>query len=47
MESDLNYQRTNVVDLQNTWLKLLDEEAKLAKFEVINLALRGSRKAII
>lgn len=35
MEGDLNYQRTNLVDLQNTWLKLADEETKLTKLEVI------------
>eukprot|EP00331_Platyophrya_macrostoma_P025530 CAMPEP_0176435302 /NCGR_PEP_ID=MMETSP0127-20121128/17226_1 /TAXON_ID=938130 /ORGANISM="Platyophrya macrostoma, Strain WH" /LENGTH=218 /DNA_ID=CAMNT_0017818273 /DNA_START=211 /DNA_END=867 /DNA_ORIENTATION=- len=33
MESDLNDQRTSLVELRDTWLKLVDEEAKLSRLE--------------
>ena len=34
LQDNLNPQRENMVVLQNLYLKLVDEEAKLQKFEV-------------
>ncbi len=34
LEKDLNVQRNNMVELQNTYLKLQEEQEKLQKFEV-------------
>lgn len=34
LEKDLNVQRNNMVELQNSYLKLQEEEEKLQKFEV-------------
>lgn len=34
LEKDLNLQRNNMVELQNVYLKLQEEQEKLQKFEV-------------
>lgn len=34
METDLNFQRTSLIEIQSMWLKLIDEDEKITKFEV-------------